>query len=285
MEKILIIGAGEIGQALGRILKKENKIKYWDKYNKYQKENLGNLVLESKIIFICTPALAVFEILKEIQNFNLKTKILICVSKGIDLKTNQRMDEILNNFTFNFGLLYGPMIAEELNQDKFGAGILVSKNKEIFKIKNIFNNTKIKIKISDDLAGVSLCGILKNIYALGLGLIDALELGLNFKGYYISQAITEIYEIIKKSGGRKETVLDLCGIGDLIATGLSSNSANYLVGFLKGKNKKIIKSSEGLKSIIGIKKILRTKKIKTPVLDKIYQIFCLNKNIKQILKI
>lgn len=285
MQKILIIGAGEIGQALGRILKKENKIKYWDKYNKYQKENLKNLVLWSKIIFISTPAAAVFEILKKIKNFNLKTKILICVSKGIDLKTNQRMDQILNNFTSNFGLLYGPMIAEELNQNKFGFGILVSKNKKVLKIKKIFNNTKIKIKLSDDLVGVSLCGILKNIYALGLGLIDGLNLGLNFKGYYISQAITEIYEIVKELGGKKESVLDLCGAGDLIATGLSQNSANYLSGFLKAKNKKIIKLSEGLKSLSGIKKILKAKKIKTSIFDKIYRIFYLNKDIKEIFKI
>lgn len=285
MEKILIIGAGEIGSTLGRFLKKENKIKYWDKYNQHQKEDLKNLVLWSKIIFICTPAAAVFEVLEKIKKFNLKDKILICVSKGIDLKTNQRMDEVLGSFTSNFGLLYGPMIAEELNQNKFGFGILVSKNKKVLKIKNIFNKTKIKIKISDDLVGVSLCGILKNIYALGLGLIDALELGLNFKGYYIAETLTEICEIVKKFGGQKETVLNWCGTGDLIATGLSSNSANYLAGFLKGRNKKITKLSEGLKSLSGIKKSLKTKKIKAPIFDKIYKIFYLNQNINQIFKI
>ncbi|MCX7589920.1 MAG: hypothetical protein N2Z85_03220 [Patescibacteria group bacterium] len=284
MSQILIIGAGEIGKALGKILSKENKINYCDKYGIFKNQDLEDLVLKSEIILICTPAGAVFEVWKTIKKFNLENKFLICVSKGIDLKTNQRIDEILADFK-NFGLLYGPMIAEELNQNQFGFGILASKNKKVLKLKNIFLNTKIKIKTSNDVVGVALSGVLKNIYALGLGLLDGLNLGLNFKGYYVTQAINEMFKIVKVLGGRPKTVFEICGLGDFVATGFSKNSANYKVGFLKGKNQQINQTSEGLKSIRGIKKILKSKHIKTPILDKLYNIFYLNQEVSKILEI
>ncbi|MCS6788986.1 MAG: hypothetical protein NZ484_00200 [Patescibacteria group bacterium] len=284
MSQILIIGAGEIGKALGKILSKENKINYWDKYGIFKNQDLKDLVLKSETILICTPAGAVFEVWKKIKKFNLENKFLICVSKGIDLKTNQRIDEILADFK-NFGLLYGPMIAEELNQNQFGFGILASKNKKVLKLKNIFLNTKIKIKTSNDVVGVALSGVLKNIYALGLGLLDGLNLGLNFKGYYVTQAINEMFKIVKVLGGRSKTVFEICGLGDFVATGFSKNSANYKVGFLKGKNQQINQTSEGLKSIRGIKKILKSKHIKTPILDKLYNIFYLNQEVSKILEI
>jgi glycerol-3-phosphate dehydrogenase (NAD(P)+) len=275
-KNILIIGAGEIGSALGKILEKKHKVKYWDKNPKKIKtikapKNLADLISWSEIIFLCVPAFAVQDVLKNIFKFNIKNKFLICVSKGINPKTNQRMDEVLKKFSENFGLLYGPMIAEELNQNLKGFGILASKNKKVLDLKNIFLGTQIKIETSTDLVGVALSGILKNIYAIGLGMIDALALGKNFKGFFITKAIEELSMIIRFFKGQKETAYLSSGLGDLIATGSSKNSANYMVGFEIGK-KKLIHPSEGLRSLEGFYKLIQSKKIKAKILETIYQI-------------
>ncbi|MGC8775700.1 MAG: NAD(P)-binding domain-containing protein [Minisyncoccia bacterium] len=285
MQNILIIGWGEIGQALGKILKSKYQIKHWDKNPKKSTSNtnLKDLVLWADIIFLSVPAFALKEILEKIKS-NLKNKTIICLSKGIDLKTKEFPHQILEKYSANFGLLYGPMIAEELNKNLYGFAILASKSKKVLNLKNIFNQTKIKVEISKDLTGVCLAGVLKNIYALGLGMIDALNLGKNFKGYYLTCALKEISNIVKAFGAKKETVFLVCGIGDLIATGSSQNSANYMAGFQIVKNKKITKPSEGLKSLKGLKPLIKLKNIKAPILETLYNICFQNKPAKNTLE-
>jgi len=272
MSKILIIGAGEIGKALGRILKLKNLVEFWDKDKTKisHSKNLEELILWADIIFLCTPAFALNAVLK---NINLENKILICLSKGIDPKTKELPNQILEKYTLNYGLLYGPMIAEELNKNLGGFAILATKKENVFNLaKKIFSKTSIKIKKSNDVCVVGLCGVLKNIYALGLGIIDAEKLGLNLKGKYVVEAIKEMKEIINKFCGENDLVFEACGLGDLIATGFSSDSANYTIGQKLAKKQKIIKKSEGIITLPIIFQKIKFQKIKAPLLENIYKI-------------
>jgi glycerol-3-phosphate dehydrogenase (NAD(P)+) len=272
MEKILIIGAGEIGSALGRILKPKNLVEFWDKDKTKipHSKNLDELVLWADIIFLCVPALALNTVLK---NINLKNKVLICLSKGVDPKTKELPNEILEKYTLNYGLLYGPMIAEELNKNLDGFAILATKKENVFNLaKKIFSKTQIKIQKSNDVCSVGFCGVLKNIYALGLGIIKAQKLGLNLKGKYVVEAIKEMREITNKFCGENDLVFEACGLGDLIATGFSPDSANYALGEKLAKKQKIIKKSEGIIALPIIFQKIKSQKIKAPLLENIYKI-------------
>jgi len=274
MEKILIIGAGEIGSALGRILRTNNLVEFWDKDKTkiYNSKNLNESVLWANIVFLCVPAFALSEILKNLS-LNLKNKILICLSKGVDPKTKELPNEILEKYTLNYGLLYGPMIAEELNKNLDGFAILAVKKDAVFNsTKKIFYKTQIKIKKSNNTCAVALCGILKNIYALGLGMIEAQKLGINLKGKYVVEAIKEMKEIINKFCGKNNLIFEVCGLGDLIATGFNPNSANYTIGQKLAKKQKIIQKSEGIIALPVIFQKIKSQKIKAPLLENIYKI-------------
>jgi glycerol-3-phosphate dehydrogenase (NAD(P)+) len=288
MEKILIIGAGEIGKALGRILKKKNLVEFWDKDKTKisHSKNLEELVLWANIIFLCVPALSLNAVLK---NISLKNKVLICLSKGVDPKTKELPSEILEKYTPNYGLLYGPMIAEELNKNLSGFAILATKKESVFNLaKKIFSKTQIKIQKSNDVCSVGFCGVLKNIYALGLGIIEAQKLGLNLKGKYVVEAIKEMREITNKFCRKNDLVFDICGyiygLGDLITTGFSPNSANYVLGKKLAKKQKIIKKSEGIIALPIIFQKIKSKKIKAPLLENIYKIALKNLKPSKILE-
>jgi len=272
MEKILIIGAGEIGSALGRILKPKNSVEFWDKDKTKisHSKNLDELVLWADIIFLCVPAFALNAVLK---NISFKNKVLICLSKGVDPKTKELPNEILEKYTLNYGLLYGPMIAEELNKNLGGFAVLATKKENVFNLaKKIFSKTQIKIQKSNDVCSVGFYGVLKNIYALGLGIVEAQKLGLNLKGKYVVEAIKEMKEITNKFCGENDLVFEACGLGDLIATGFSPDSANYALGEKLAKKQKIIKKSEGLIALPIIFQKIKPQKIKAPLLENIYKI-------------
>jgi len=274
MQKILIIGAGEIGKALGRILKPKNSVEFWDKDKTKisHSKNLDELVLWADIIFLCVPAFSLNTVLKNIS-LNLKNKVLICLSKGFDPKTKELPNEILEKYTLNYGLLYGPMIAEELNKNLGGFAILATKKENVFNLaKKIFSKTQIKIQKSNDVCSAGFCGVLKNIYALGLGIVEAQKLGLNLKGKYVVEAIKEMKEITNKFCGKNDLVFEACGLGDLIATGFSPDSANYALGEKLAKKQKIIKKSEGIIALPIIFQKIKSQKIKTPLLENIYKI-------------
>ena len=89
------------------------------------------------------------------------------------------------------------------------------------------------MRFSNDEIGVELGGVLKNIYAIGLGLFDGSHItSVNFRAVYLTLAMEEITRIGVSVGAKIETFLYLSGIGDLLATSLSEHSHNRRMGEL-----------------------------------------------------
>src|SRR3989338_844635 len=85
---------------------------------------------------------------------------------------------------------------------------------------------------TSDVRGVAVAGVLKNIYALGLGIAHALGWGENQKGWFVSRALREMARAAELLGGTRETMLGIAGLGDLVATGFSPHSHNRTTGAL-----------------------------------------------------
>lgn len=241
---ILIIGGGEIGKALEKILEDtNNKIEIWDKLpeKSSSKRHLDHLLKKAEIIFLCVPSRAVREVCGDIKEF---VGPVICFSKGIDIDLNKRMDEVLESFfgeRNNYAICYGPMLAEEIIDGGGSAGVLATKNKDISLIvKNVFSDTSLIIELTDDLVGVALGGILKNIYAIFIGSLEGLKWNSNLKSFFAGKALKEMRDIIKIMGGKEESIWLSSGLADFIATANSPYSSNRSFGeeiILKGDSK------------------------------------------------
>jgi len=286
-QKVVIIGFGNIGQALKKIIKKDIEIESWDKdSSKNPLQNpLKEIIPQADFIFLSVPSWSTRKAILAIKPYLKKKVYIISLAKGMEKKTFKTCFEILEELVpaSNYGILTGPMIAKELKQHKKGAAVVASKNKSIFKkVKEIFSTKDINLKYSSDVKGTALAGILKNIYALAFGVADGLKWGSNLKGWLLTQSLSEIKTIIKMFNGSSKTVFGLAGLGDLVATSFSpfSNHRKFGENFVKTRNLKNQKI-EGIISLSLIS-ILTAKNFKQlPLLKTLKDIFLKNKNPKK----
>ncbi len=244
-ERIIIVGAGEIGQAIGKILqnKQGTIIEFWDKKptivpgQKSLAKIISSIkapVANTRFLFLCVPSWAMRTVAGSIGQWFDKRTIVVSLAKGIEEKTLKTMDRLLEELLPKdrlFALLTGPMLAEELSNGQTGVGLVSSSQKQTYSaLIKLFENTNLRLEYSADVYGSALASVLKNIYATGLGIAEALNLGGNTKGWLVQKAVTEMTEIIKGLGGRRETALGPAGLGDLVATGFSPYSSNRQVG-------------------------------------------------------
>jgi len=269
-KKIVIIGAGEIGLALGRILRaKEYSVKFWDKEPRVleslggEPANLPEVVPEADVLFLCVPSWALRQALLFATPYLSKHTVVVAVSKGIEGGSLKTMDEILKmvlSKTQSFALLSGPMLSEEIGESGFGAAVLATKSPKVGKLlTEIFAETNLSIEVSDDLRGVALSGVLKNIYAIALGMTTGLSLGENARGAVTVRALEEMKKIVSVLKGKQETVLGTAGLGDLVATGFSAYSKDHEAGISLVKGKEPAGYCEGLMSLPSVVNLLGEK--------------------------
>jgi len=286
VHNILIVGAGELGRAIEAVLQSKPavSISVWDKdVSKTQGEmSLSESAPSADFIFLCVPSHALREALGSIAPHVRKETIVFSLSKGIEEQTLKTPAELLGELlTTNarHALLAGPMLAEELAQGMLGIGVVATKDKNVFNhAKALFSGTKLRIEYSDDVSGVALASVLKNIYAVGLGIAHALHLGDNFKGWFTQRAIREMAEIVKLLGGQEETVFGPAGIADVIATGFSHHSHNHRIGSELVESGECSSKSEGIISLPSVRALLGERTDKAPLLLALDAIIFQNKN-------
>jgi glycerol-3-phosphate dehydrogenase (NAD(P)+) len=138
---------------------------------------------------------------------------------------------------------------------------------------------KFLLSTSDDVIGVELSGALKNIIALGAGMIDGLSLGDNAKGAFIAWGWAEVVSLGVTLGARAGTFYGLAGLGDLIATCSSTLSRNHYVGYelAKGRSLSEISASmpyvaEGIATTMAAHQLAKDQGLRLPIINLIYGI-------------
>jgi glycerol-3-phosphate dehydrogenase (NAD(P)+) len=232
--KIAIIGAGEIGSVLALELSRSNQVGVWDrnpkKTTKYK--SLEKLLPASELAIFCVPSWALPEVLKKCKPFLKKKLVAAAISKGMEPDGSLPYETLKKYFTDDkFAIIAGPMLAEEIRAGKSGLGVAASMDTKAAKfVAKAFTGSRVKFEVTNDVRGVAVTAVLKNIYSLALGMADCLRLGNNVKGWMVNKIYSEMRYIVGKMNGRLETADGLAGLGDLIATGFSSYSKNHAAG-------------------------------------------------------
>ncbi len=236
MQNILIIGAGEIGTALAHVIGSRAHIEMWDKDAQRASNGrpLEESVPEALVVFICVPSWVVRDLMARIVPILHPEAVLISLAKGIEEKTLKTMDAVLEECLTagqKFGVLGGPLLAEELMADLPGVGALASKEQATFDVvAPLFHGSSIRLEYTDDPHGVAVAAVLKNVYAVGLGVADGLGWGWNGKGWLAAQALREMKGIMETLGADRRVVDGSAGAGDFLATAMSPDSRNRETG-------------------------------------------------------
>ncbi len=231
-QKILIIGAGEMSRAFGHLLKDRHHCSVWQRR---AQTTLATFKSDEDFIFLCVPTAPHREILTELKQQISSDTIFVTVAKGLDSRGDTATAVLEQELRgkCNFVGLYGPMISEEMSRGEPGyADISGSSNSAATRVQQLFANSSLKTKYSDDLIGINWSGVLKNIYAIITGISNELMLSSNFRGILVSNLINEMREIVELEGGCKSSVFGAAGVGDLITTMTSSESSHQRFGRL-----------------------------------------------------
>ena len=171
-----------------------------------------------------------------VKNSLVQGSLILSVTKGLELPHGKRMSQILQEelpLEFHPGIcsLSGPNLAKEIVDNKPASTVVAgSRDTSTATIQNILMSPTFRVYTSSDLVGLELCGTLKNILAIGVGIADGLNIGDNGKSTLITRGLSEIRRLGVAAGGEADTFYGLAGLGDIIATCSSPFSRNRYVG-------------------------------------------------------
>lgn len=234
---IAILGAGAFGSALAHVLKKNpaNVVELWDKDESKVpgQRPLAEVMSEAEVVCLCVCSWSARDALVSIREYVSPATIIISPIKGLEAKTLQTTEQVIANVLPDnpAALLIGPMLSKEMLTDQPVWSTLAATDQQTFaKVDTLASGTTLRLSFSDDVHGAAIAGVLKNAYAIGGGIMEALGYGNNVRGWFIQTALAEMAELVEQLGGRRETAYSFAGLGDLVATATSPLSRNRTIG-------------------------------------------------------
>lgn len=247
---------------------------------------------ESEVIFLTIPVQHLREVLGILRDFLKSKKDLVNCSKGIEIETLKIPSEIikeeLKGKIKNLATLSGPTFSREVVKGMPTAAVFASRKEEFAKfLQEKFSSPTFRFYRSEDIMGVELAGALKNIYAIGSGIIKSMDLGANSWASYLTRALHEMKRFCKFFGGKERTLSGLAGFGDLILTSSFELSRNFTLGLRIGRGEKLEKILEGMNMVAegaftlkAVHRIISEKNIEMPIAQVLYEILYENLNLK-----
>lgn len=283
---VVIVGAGRMGSALGKLMSEAgHSVALWDADPSRVPEGarpLAETVPSADVVILCVPSFVVRQAVKDFAPLLSKRTLIVSVTKGMEAKTCLTMDELLPKLLPKgqpLALLGGPMLSEELEMGSGGAAAVGTKSAATFKtVQGLFPGSEVRLLWVSRPRSVAVAGVLKNVYALALGLADGLGWGWNKRGWLMGAIAAELAVVAPALRGEAKVALGPAGIGDLLATGFSPYSRNGKVAreFAKTGECPSLYASEGCVSIVSVWKSARTVRNQAPVLGALAAIFIQN---------
>lgn len=170
----------------------------------------------------------------------IRPELLIHVSKGILQDGHRRLSEALEPIVgVPVGVLSGPSFADEVALDLPAAVVLALpdaiEDERAQQLQALLATPRLRLYLSRDVAGVELCGALKNVLSIAAGLQEALGLGNNARAALVTRGLAEMARLVERLGGKAETVMGLAGMGDLLLTTTGPQSRNRRFGEMIGR--------------------------------------------------
>ncbi len=164
---------------------------------------------------------------------------VIC-SKGIEQGTGALMTEAVSEALPGvlFAVLSGPSFAIEVVNDLPTGVTLACKNEnQGRRLRDALGNPTFRPYLSDDPVGAELGGAVKNVLAIGCGIVEGRKLGDNARATLITRGLVEIARLGAALGAKPETFMGLSGLGDLVLTCNAMQSRNFSLGVALGQDK------------------------------------------------
>ncbi len=276
-KRVGVLGAGSFGVAIANLLAMNTEVLLYcrneqlaQKINKSHQHlgvaisekievtsNLEAVINECTLLFPVVPSDSFRDLMRQAAPSLRPYHLIVHATKGLDLgdldldtyegkgllrKQVYSMSEVVKQETvvLRVGCLSGPNLASEIMEGQPTATVIASNFEEVIEIgKKVLNGKTFRVFGSSDLMGAELAGALKNIIAIGSGILTGAGLGKNIQAMLITRGLVEMIHFGKALGSTSEAFLGTAGIGDLIATATSQKSRNFTLGYRIGKGESL----------------------------------------------
>jgi glycerol-3-phosphate dehydrogenase (NAD(P)+) len=303
MDKVGVIGAGSLGTALAQTiaqnvgevilqLRRENLAEAINEtgFNSeyYPNTRLADNIVattdindlkDCSIIFLSVPSSAFRTTLSSLKDVISDDCILVTTAKGIEYPSLKTMGNLVEEyFDDQYVALSGPNFASEIVLNLPTVSNIASKSrKNAEAVKKVLSTNQYKVKIIDDVIGLEICGVIKNINAIANGICEGMNINENARYGVLTKGFDETIKIIESVGGKKSTAGEYCGFGDLVLTSTSFESRNHTLGMLYGQRLIVDEKAsgvvfEGKNSIMAIKDICDNNKINSVIVNFVYDV-------------
>lgn len=318
---VAILGAGTFGTAIANIAARNKEVLLYARNQELAEQinttrQHAGVVLSSKIeacssleeiadrcrlIFPIIPSSGFRSVMRQLGPHLRPYHMMIHGTKGFDYgkdlllnKTLRRQDIHTMSDTIlqetvvtRVGCLSGPNLAAEIMQGQPTATVIASHYKEVLEAgKDVLSGPAFHVFHTDDLLGAELAGALKNIIAIGSGILRGKGFGKNLQAVLITRGWMEMINFGKALGASTTAFMGSAGIGDLIATATSKRSRNFTFGFKLAKgnsleelNNTMPELAEGVRTLEVAYFLARSLKLRAPITHALYKVVYENADI------
>jgi len=172
-------------------------------------------------------------------------KPLVICAKGIEKNSGKLVTEMLAEALPDAALaiLSGPSFARDVARGLPTAVTVAAKGDLAARLQAALGSAAFRPYASDDLIGVALGGAAKNVYAIACGVVEGMGLGENARAALLARSFAELSRLGERLGARRETLMGLSGLGDLVLTATSVSSRNFSFGVELGRGKTVAELS------------------------------------------
>ncbi len=306
--RIGILGGGAWGTALGNLLAKKGfSVLLWareeevvqsilkDHENKLflpaiplhqglkASVSLEAACVDKDFVLSVIPAQFLRSVLAGVQHYLDPAVPLVCASKGIEIASLKLLSDVFSEIlptSSKLCFLSGPTFAKEIAQGLPAGATLAGKNPTATgQVQEWISTPHFKLYLSDDVIGVEVGGAVKNVIAIGAGIVDGLHLGLSLRASFMTRGLSEMTRLGVALGAEPLTFLGLSGMGDLILTCTGDLSRNRTLGLelTSGKTLQEIMGgrssvTEGVATAKAVYQIAQKLSLDLPICEEIYRI-------------
>lgn len=246
--------------------------------------DLGAALDGADVVLSVVPSHLVRALYQRMLPFVTESMLFVSATKGLENDSLLRMSEIIQEtlqvrFAPRVAVISGPSFAREVACFEPTALAVASVDASTAaRIQAAFSGPTFRLYTSPDTIGVELGGSVKNVIALGAGVLHGLGLGHNAMAALITRGLAEITRLVRAMGGRVQTMAGLAGLGDLVLTCTGDLSRNRAVGVALAHGRKldeIVHSmktvAEGIKTTNAVVDLARQHSVDMPISGQMFE--------------
>ncbi len=236
------------------------------------------------LVAVAIPSQSARALLTPLRPFLAPDAVVVSLMKGVELSTDRRMSEVvceaLDIPASRVAVVSGPNLALEIAHRQPTATVVASSSPATAQlVANACASAYFRPYTNDDVVGVELCGAVKNVIALAVGISQGRGLGYNTMATVITRGLVEMTRLGLALGADADTFPGLAGLGDLMATCASPDSRNHTLGGHIGRGKTLEEAiaatggtAEGVKSSRSVLELATSLGVEMPITSAVVRV-------------